>query len=434
MEYKIISIHTNENARWEGKLLSEALLELLRARHIAARCLVTRGIAGCDENGEISSQHIELLSYNLPIKIEIVLPAAEVDQILPQITARVSEGVIGLASFQMIAHKMKHYLIPRRLKVQDAMTPRPQRAQLTTPLQEVLETLLTSDFTGLPIVDAEDHPVGIITDGDLLYRAGIAIRVRLLSQFDREEVDAIKLDLAHTLAQDIMSSSLVTVGQEQYLTEAVEIMRKQGLRRLPVVDHDGKLVGILARLDIFRAISLERPATRRLHHNGITLHGIHQAGDVMSTDTPPVLADTPLEEVIKILGNSAVERVAVVDSQGKLLGLISDRAMLAAFSQHKKGVWEYLMRKISLKEIGEQHAELIRQYESTKAGDVMETDYPTATLATPLDEAVDLMITRRVKRIPVVDEQGRFLGMLRRERLLRLEGGGTAPGRGGDSR
>lgn len=424
MEYKVISIYANENARWQGKSLGDALIKLLKERRAAARCLVTRGVAGCDENGQESTSHVEVLSFNLPLKIEIVLPGPEAETILPQVSEMVGEGIVGVSNLRVVSHRMEHQLIPRGLKVNDAMTADPERATPDTPLSQVLDTLLRSDFTGLPVVDESQRPVGIITDGDLLYRAGIPIRVRLMTQFASDDVRDMKQNVTHRTAREIMSSPVVTVGRDQYLFEAVDTMLKRGLRRLPVLDEDGALVGILARLDIFKAISDQASAAGRLHGDGIEVNGLRHAGDAMSAGTPTVSPDAPLEEVIRLLGNSAVERVAVVDDQGKLLGLISDRAMLGAFSENKKSLWDYLVRKVSAKDSEERHSELIRRYRETKAGQIMETDFAGVAADTPLDEAAGLMTEKRIKRLPVLDGEGRFLGMLRREALLRMGGAG----------
>ena len=428
MKYSVILIYASEDARWEGRPLADAVMRLLRERRLAARCMVSRGISGLYESGDMATQRVEILSYNMPLKIEIVLPTPEMETLLPQISEMVSEGIVGITEMRMVSHKVKHHLVPRHLKVRDVMTPKPQRVSPTTPLNQVLEILLSSDFTGLPVVDEQDQPVGIITDGDLLYKAGIPIRVRLLAEFAKEEVGSLKENLAHKQAKEVMTSPVATVKQDQYLFEAVDAMLKRGLRRLPVVDEGGVLVGILSRVDIFKAISKEPPVSRMLRGNGIALSEPNRAGDAMRRDTPTVSPEASLDQVVKLLGNSAIERVAVVDGQGKLLGLISDYAMLNAFSEHKEGLWDYLMRKMSPKEVGERHAELIRQYQSTKAGQVIEEDFPSVGEGTPLEEAARIMTERRVKRLPVLDSHGRLLGMLRREALLRLGPGDITAG------
>lgn len=90
--YCSITILTSEEARWKGRPLHDAVVNLVRGRKIAARCHVTRGIAGCYENGEVATHSIVDLSANLPLEIRIVLPAAEVETLLSDLEPMVSEG------------------------------------------------------------------------------------------------------------------------------------------------------------------------------------------------------------------------------------------------------------------------------------------------------------------------------------------------------
>jgi len=90
--YCSITILTNEEARWKGRPLHDAVVNLVRGRKIAVRRHVTRGIAGCYENGEVATHSIVDLSANLPLEIRIVLPAAEVETLLSDLEPMVSEG------------------------------------------------------------------------------------------------------------------------------------------------------------------------------------------------------------------------------------------------------------------------------------------------------------------------------------------------------
>ncbi|MEJ2032276.1 MAG: DUF190 domain-containing protein, partial [Deltaproteobacteria bacterium] len=79
MLYKIIEIFTSEEAKWHGRVLYDAVVEQVNGLKIAARTIVTRAIEGSYENGEIATGRIEVLSYNLPVRITIILPAPELD-------------------------------------------------------------------------------------------------------------------------------------------------------------------------------------------------------------------------------------------------------------------------------------------------------------------------------------------------------------------
>jgi PII-like signaling protein len=76
LKYSVIEIFTSEEDQFDGKQIQDALVQYIRDLKIAARCMVSRGIQGCYESGEIASQKILDLSYHMPLKIEIVLPSS----------------------------------------------------------------------------------------------------------------------------------------------------------------------------------------------------------------------------------------------------------------------------------------------------------------------------------------------------------------------
>lgn len=102
--YKIIEVYTREEVHRHGTPLSDAIVHLVAHEKSMARCIVTRGTAGCFESGEIATHHILDLSYNMPVKIEVVLPASELDALLPRIEEMVSEGIVLIREGEMRVH------------------------------------------------------------------------------------------------------------------------------------------------------------------------------------------------------------------------------------------------------------------------------------------------------------------------------------------
>jgi PII-like signaling protein len=158
LKYSVIEIFTSEEVRFDGKQIQDAVVQYVRDLKIAARCIVTRGIQGCYESGEIAAHKILDLSYHMPLKIEVVLPSPELENILPEIENIVGEGIIGLREMEISVYKTNKHLFPRHLKVKDIMTVTPQTVTSDTTLHEVAKILLSSIFTGIPIVDSENRP------------------------------------------------------------------------------------------------------------------------------------------------------------------------------------------------------------------------------------------------------------------------------------
>ena len=419
LQYRVIEIFSNEEARWAGKPLPNAIVEFIRGLKIAARCIVARGIEGSYENGEIATQNIEVLSFNMPLKIEIVLPSSELDPVLQKIEEMVSEGIVAVREIEIHAHKTHQRLLPRQIKVKDIMTPSPRKVTPSTSLREVAALLLSSNFTGAPVVDREDRPMGIITQGDLVYRAGMPMRLGLLAASEREKREAVLESLASRKAEEIMSSPAVSIREDEPATEAVSLMMRKELKRLPVVSKKGNLTGIVSRLDIFRTIMKESPDWKAFQGGEIEVGHLHQVSDIMRRDTHAVSPETSVEEVIRIIDSNDIQRVAVVGRDGTFLGLISDRDLLTAFAERHPGIWDFFMSKIPFTERGRRQGEVREHLRGRTAAEVMKTDLITVREDTSLDEAIKLMTEKALKRLPVLDAEGKFKGMISRDALLR---------------
>lgn len=118
--------------------------------------------------------------------------------------------------------------------VRDVMTANPRTIDPSAPVIEAARLMRDEDFGPLPIVEG-DTLVGMLTDRDLVVR-----------------VVAEGKDPQSTRAGDIASRDLVTVDPQQSLEEAMNLMEKHQVRRLPVCEEDGHLVGILAQADVAR--------------------------------------------------------------------------------------------------------------------------------------------------------------------------------------
>ncbi len=117
------------------------------------------------------------------------------------------------------------------MKVRDVMTSEVVAATPDTTLEEIATMMKTADTGAIPIV-AEGELLGIITDRDIVIRCVAEGR-----------------DPAELSAEDILSEAIEVVDPDTDLDEAVEIMRRHQIRRLPVVET-GELVGMLSLGDI----------------------------------------------------------------------------------------------------------------------------------------------------------------------------------------
>ena len=117
-------------------------------------------------------------------------------------------------------------------RVADAMTRDPRSVELETPVTEAAKILRDEDVGSLPVV-RDGRVSGMVTDRDL------AIRVLAEGR-----------DPGSTRVADVVSGDPVTVRPNQDLDEALRLMARHQVRRLPVVEDGDRLVGILAQADV----------------------------------------------------------------------------------------------------------------------------------------------------------------------------------------
>lgn len=414
LNYKAIEIFTNEDARYRGKPIADAVIDYIRDLKIAARCIVTRGIAGSYESGEISTGRVEILSFNLPIRIYIVLPAAETERVLAGLDTLVANGIIALHDLAVVSHKAASSFFPRQLTVRDVMTPDPARIAAESPVSEAARLLLSSIFTGLPVVDAGGRPVGVVTQGDLIVKGGLPLRLGLLAESEQGEKEAVIATLAQKRVQDIMTAPAMTIQEDRLLTEAVNVMMTKKLKRLPVVDKGGKLVGILSRLDIFKTVMRESPDWDAFRAQQIEVSNLRTVKDIVRRDTRTVSPDTTIDKVIQFIDGNDIQCVAVVNDNGTLIGMIADSDLLHYFKPDPEG-----LRALFSRLTRPAGKDLVQRLATTTAFDVMCSDLLTVQEEMLIEDAVRLMTEKRLKRLPVIDGAGRFQGMISRDSLLR---------------
>jgi CBS domain-containing protein len=117
-------------------------------------------------------------------------------------------------------------------KVRDVMTDRPRCVTLETPISEVAQLMESEDIGSLPVLEG-DQLAGMITDRDIVLRAV-----------------AKGKDPRGMPVREVASRELVTVYADDDLSNALKKMASQQVRRLPVVDEENRLVGVLAQADV----------------------------------------------------------------------------------------------------------------------------------------------------------------------------------------
>lgn len=134
--------------------------------------------------------------------------------------------------------------------VNDVMTHAVVAVGPTASFREIVETLEKWQVSALPVLEGDGRVVGLVSEADLLPKEGRRDLVPTMAVRGRELDDALKA--SGTLARDLMSSPAVSVHADAPLAEAARAMARRRLKRLPVVDGEGHLVGIVSRIDLLK--------------------------------------------------------------------------------------------------------------------------------------------------------------------------------------
>jgi len=154
------------------------------------------------------------------------------------------------------------------IKVEDAMQKNVITIKNDMKIEEAARILRENKISGAPVIDKKNRLVGMLSEGDIIRLLEvhspklnlilpspldlIELPIRMKHEYD-EIVKGIK-KASLTLVDEIMTRKLITVKPDQSISDAAELMDKHKIKRLPVVDDEGNLIGIITRGDIIGAL------------------------------------------------------------------------------------------------------------------------------------------------------------------------------------
>lgn len=140
------------------------------------------------------------------------------------------------------------------MKVRDLMTKNVVSVTPESTLRAAASLLAEKRISGMPVVNETGDVVGVLSEADILVKAGGSVeRHRLLSWLLEPDLGLDDKVRAETVAE-AMSAPAVTIAPHRPVYEAARLMVSENVNRLPVVD-DGALCGILTRADVVRAFT-----------------------------------------------------------------------------------------------------------------------------------------------------------------------------------
>lgn len=264
--------------------------------------------------------------------------------------------------------------------VADIMTAAPIVVEVPGSRSDAINIMVRNGLTGLPVIRS--------SDGKLM---GVVSRRDVFRKFDEDQLSLI------------MKKGCIIVTPETTIEEAARIFSTKRIHRLPVVDN-GKLVGIVTPTDMLRLV--KEMKTDLL------------AEDVIRTTCVTAYEDEPLTYTIPAMRISDVPALPVLDAQGKLVGILTDRDL---FSDQVKNTDD--LKALGIADVGNMAGArnvLPLFYTATdkymsddrKVKDFMVKDPYTVFKKTNVSEVAKIMLTNDFGQIPVHGNKDELVGMV----------------------
>jgi CBS domain-containing protein len=170
-----------------------------------------------------------------------------------------------------------------------------------------------SNFADLMPAPSSEPPT------DIAHRAALAA----YSEVSKPEIPRQPL----TKVDAIMSAKVLTVPDSANVEQAWNVLSEHGIGQAPVVSAEGVLVGLLSRADLMRPDRLPQPDSHPLVWQALLMQSVV---DVMWTPVPSVAADTDIRRVARVLLDTGLPGLPVVDDAGKVAGFVSRSDILRA--------------------------------------------------------------------------------------------------------
>ena len=144
--------------------------------------------------------------------------------------------------------------------VKDVMSTHVVAVRKNASFKDMAARLREHRVSAFPVLDEDNKVIGVVSEADLLTKEALEFGTgRVSSMLHHKE----QLKAAGTTAADLMTKPPVTVGPNEFVSHAARLMYVRKVKRLPVVDDDGKLIGIVSRADVLSVYSRPDADIRR---------------------------------------------------------------------------------------------------------------------------------------------------------------------------
>jgi CBS domain-containing protein len=147
--------------------------------------------------------------------------------------------------------------------VKDLMTTPVVTVDPTTPFKEIVACLAEHRVSAVPVVDNDSRVLGVVSEADLLLKEEFPDPDQDIPLWWTKRARLDRAKAAASMARDLMTVAVVTISPDATVAEAARRMHTAKIKRLPVVNRTGRLVGIVSRGDLLKVFNRSDEAIRR---------------------------------------------------------------------------------------------------------------------------------------------------------------------------
>jgi CBS domain-containing protein len=174
---------------------------------------------------------------------------------LGDMTTYVDITADDLYTLYILARRHARARLRTQQAVREIMTTAVVTVDRDADLHDVARVLSEHRISGVPVVDAARHVLGVVSEADLLALAGMPRGHTVLDLLRYLLGEPLPVQKGGTTAGDVMTAPALTIPPDTSIQDAAEILHARHVKRLPVVDGDQRLVGIISRGDLVKVMS-----------------------------------------------------------------------------------------------------------------------------------------------------------------------------------
>ena len=146
--------------------------------------------------------------------------------------------------------------LTQSISAKDVMSKEVIAVKKETPLATTTEIMAKNAVSGVPVLEDDGIVVGVISEKDFLFQMGAQNTGSFMEIVSNclSSPKCVAASLREQCAQDIMTTPAITVSEDTSVFEIAQIFGEKSINRVPVINHSGKLVGIVSRTDILQVV------------------------------------------------------------------------------------------------------------------------------------------------------------------------------------